>query len=491
MPMMGRMDKAFRDYDLDQEFLLPPNLRDWLPEDHLALFISDVVDGLDLSAILGTYGSRDGRGQPPYHPRMMVKLLIYAYCIGKPSSRKIEQATHDEVPFRVLAAGQHPDHDTLSSFRQQHLKALAGLFLQVLNLCRKAGLVKLGHVALDGTKIKANASKHKAMSYDRMGEKEKQLEEEVARLLKEAEVVNAAEDAVHGKGKRGDELPPELARRQSRLKKIKEARAALEAEARERAAAEAEEVKRNLAERAKKEQESGRKMPGRPPQMPDVENAVPDPKAQRNFTDPESKIMKDGASKSFKQCYNAQAVVDSAHQIILVPTVTQDPNDKKQLVPNLCEVKKNVGQMPDAASADTGYFSEAAVQDERLKGVELYVPPDRQKHGNAPDAPVAAVEAVEAVVPEAQSQSVAVKPAKKSTSPQSECAKTMREKLQSAAGQALYKMRKAIVEPVFGQIKERRGFRRFSFRGLEKVSAEWTLIALTHNLLKLFKAKTA
>jgi len=496
--MMERMDKTFRDYDLDQEFLLPPNLRDWLPEGHLALFVSDVVDGLDLSAILESYGSRDGRGQPPYHPRMMVKLLIYAYCIGKPSSRKIEQATHDEVPFRVLAAGQHPDHDTLSAFRQQHLKALAGLFLQVLNVCRKAGLVKLGHVALDGTKIKANASKHKAMSYDRMNEKEKQLEEEVARLLKEAETVDAAEDALHGKGKRGDELPPELARRQSRLKKIKEAKAALEAEAKEMAAAEAEEVKRKLAERAKKEEESGRKPGGRPPQMPEVENAVPEPKAQRNFTDPESKIMKDGASKSFEQCYNAQAAVDSANQIILAAEVTQEPNDKEQLVPVMGRVKENVGQMPDAASADSGFFSEAAVQDESLKGVELYVPPDRQKHGSAPVVAAAAPAAsaapvvlVEALVPEAQGQSVAGKPAKKSMSPQSECAKTMREKLQSPAGQALYKMRKAIVEPVFGQIKERRGFRRFSFRGLEKVSAEWTLIALTHNLLKLFKAKTA
>src|ERR1035437_9584646 len=262
MPMMECMDKTFRDYDLDQEFLLPPNLRDWLPEGHLALFISDVVDGLDLSAILESYGTRDGRGQPPYHPRMMVKLLIYAYCIGKPSSRKIEQATFDEVPFRVLAAGQHPDHDTIANFRKQHLKALAGLFMQVLNLCRKAGLVKLGHVALDGTKIKANASKHKAMSYDRMGEKEKQLEEEVARLLAEAEAADAAEDALHGKGKRGDELPPELARRQSRLKKLKAAKAALEAEARERAAAQAAEVQRNLAERAKKEEETGRKPPG-------------------------------------------------------------------------------------------------------------------------------------------------------------------------------------------------------------------------------------
>ena len=475
MPMMEGMSKTFREYDIDQLLLLPSCMREWLPEGHLAFFISDVVDGLDLSAVLQDYEGGDGRGQPPVHPRMLVKLLIYAYCKGKPSSRKIEQATYDEVPYRVLSAGQHPDHDTIAAFRKRHLQALAGLFIQVLQLCREAGLVKLGHVALDGTKIKANASKHKAMSYDRMSEKEKQLEQEVAELLKQAEATDAAEDALHGKGKRGDELPPELARRDSRLKKIKEAKAALEMKAKEKAAREAEEVKRKLAEREKKEKETGRKTPGVPPKMPDVEHAVPDPKAQRNFTDPESGIMLDGASKGFEQCYNAQAAVDSTAQIIVAAEVTQDANDKLQLVPMLVKVKENMERLPDAASADSGFFSEAAVQDESLSKVELLVPPDRQTHGKA-SGPAA---------------TTATEPPKKATCPKSAVAEKMREKLKSVAGQALYKMRKAIVEPVFGQIKERRGFRRFSFRGLEKVSAEWKLIALTHNLLKLFRAKTA
>lgn len=474
------MSKTFRECDLDQQLLLPPNLREWLPEGHLALFISDMVDALDLSAILETYETGDARGQPPFHPRMMTKLLIYAYCKGKPSSRKIEQATYDEVPCRVLTAGQHPDHDTISEFRRRHLGALAGLFMQVLKMCREAGLVKLGHVALDGTKVKANASKHKAMSYDRMCEKEKQLEQEVARLLKEAEATDTAEDAAYGKGKRGDELPPEWARRDSRLKKIKEAKAALEAEARELAAAKAEEVKQKLAERAKQE-ESGRKPKGPAPQMPDVEKALPRAEAQRNFTDPESRIMKDGASKTFEQCYNVQAAVDSTAQVIVAVGVTQQMNDKQQLVPMLKKVEENMQRLPEAASADAGYFSDEAVSDPVLGKVDLHVPPDRQKHGseNVPDAATG------------QTVLIAAGKRRKKSKPQSESAKQMREKLKAAAGHALYKMRKAIVEPVFGQIKERRGFRRFSFRGLEKVSAEWTLIALTHNLLKLFKARTA
>ena len=483
--MIERMIKPFRDSDLDQQLLLPPSLRDWLPEEHLAYFISDVVDGLDLAPILDSYAADDGRGQPPYHPRLMVRLLLYAYCKGKPSSRKIELATYEEVPYRVLAGDLHPDHDTIAAFRQRHLKALAGLFMQVLQLCREAGLVKLGHVALDGTKVKANASKHKAMSYERMVEKEKQLEQEIAELLKAAEAADAAEDAAHGKGKRGDELPPDLARRQARLKKIKAAKAALEAQARERAAAEAEEVKKKLAERAKKEEETGRKPPGRSPQMPDVEQALPEPKAQRNFTDPESRIMKDGASKSFEQCYNVQAAVDSTSQIIVAAGVTQETNDKRQLAPMLEKVEANMGRMPEAASADAGYFSEEALTAPALEKVNLLVPPDRQKHERAP---------AEASAPPVATENTAantVRETKNAEPPPPTCTERMRKKLKSVAGQALYKMRKAIVEPVFGQIKERRGFRRFSFRGLEKVTAEWSLIALTHNLLKLFKAKTA
>jgi hypothetical protein len=242
---------------------------------------------------------------------MMVTLLLYAYCGGKPSSRRIERATYEEVPYRVLAGDQHPDHDSIAAFRQRHLRAVARLFVQVLQLCKAAGFVKLGHVALDGTKIKANASKHKAMSYERMCAKEKELEEEVARWLGKAQQVDAAEDAEYGKGRVGDELPAELARRETRLRKIREAKAALEAAARAQAAP----ARENLAERDRHEAETGKKMGGQPPQVPDPEHAQPVPTAQRNFTDPESRIMKDGATKGFEQAYNAQGTVDStAHR---------------------------------------------------------------------------------------------------------------------------------------------------------------------------------
>jgi len=458
--------KTFKPYNPDQLFLLPPALRDWLPEGHLALFLSDVVDhALDLTPILATYETGDGRGQPPYHPALLVKLLVYGYCTGKPSSRKIEQATYEEVPYRVLAANQHPDHDSIAAFRQTHLAALAGLFTQVLALCQQAGLVKLGHVALDGTKMLANASKHKAMSYGRMGEAERQLAQEVAALLAQAQQVDAAEDAQYGKGRRGDELPAELARRESRLAKLREAKAALEGEARAEAAAAATVAQAKLAERERTAETTGRKPTGRPPRVPDPTQATPKPKAQRNFTDPESRIMKDGATKSFVQAYNAQAAVDSAAQIIVAAAVTQDANDKQQLVPMLTQVVTNAGETPAIASADSGYFSAAAVTAEALAGIELYVAPDRQKHGEAPGP-------VPVPVPEDGTTAIAA----------------MRAKLQTAAGHAVYALRKAIVEPVFGQIKDTRGFRRFSFRGTLKVRAEWLLICLTHNLLKLFRA---
>ena len=219
------MAKGYLPYDVDQRLLLPPDMRAWLPEGHLALFVLDVVEALDLSAIYRVYEAKDSRGRAGYHPVMMVALLVYAYCVGRPSSRRIEQATYEDVAFRVLAGDQHPDHDCIAAFRKEHLEALAGLFVQVLELCRKAGLVKLGHIAIDGTKMKANASKHKAMSYDRMSETEKKLEDEVRRLLAEAEAIDATEDAQHGKGKRGDELPKELKRREDRLVKIREAKA--------------------------------------------------------------------------------------------------------------------------------------------------------------------------------------------------------------------------------------------------------------------------
>ena len=457
------MSKTFVPYAENQQYLMPPSLRDWLPEGHLALFVGDVVDSLDLSAILLTYEKGDGRGQPPYHPRMMVKLLIYAYCTGRPSSRRIERATYDEVPYRVLAANLHPDHDSVASFRKRHLQALAGLFFQVLQLAQRMGLVKLGHVAIDGTKVKANASKHKAMSYQRMCETEVRLQAEVEGLLAAAEKADADEDGEHGKGKRGDELPSELRRREDRLKKIREAKAALESHAREQAEADAADARRKLAERADNEAKTGKKTAGRVPQVPDVETAKPEPKAQRNFTDPESRIMLDGASKGFEQCYNVQTAVDDAHQIIVATDVTQQANDKQQLVPMLAKVSENMGQLPGKTSADCGYFSDAAVSHPSLAGADLYVPPDRQKHGQE--------------LPDPDGDIVLMTAADK-----------MRKKLAAVPGRAVYKMRKAIVEPVFGQIKQARGFRRFSFRGLASVTAEWFLVCATHNLLKIFRS---
>src|SRR5665647_989038 len=470
------MSQRFRVCDLNQPLLLPPSLQDWLPEGHLARFVSDVVDGLDLSAIYAAYHRKDGRGLAAYHPLMMVRLLLYGYCVGVVSSRKIECRTHEDVAFRYLAADQHPDHDTIASFRQTHLQNLAGLFLQALRLCEKAGLVKLGHVAIDGTKLQANASKHKAMSYERMNEKEKLLKAEVEKLLEEAARTDAEEDAKYGKGKRGDELPAELARRDSRLKKIAEAKAALEQEARERAVAEKAAVEARLKGREKQEEERGKKIGGRPPQVPDPEQAKPEPKAQRNFTDPDSRIMKDGATKSFVQGFNAQAAVDATAQVIVGCAITQQANDKRQLVPMLQQVEQNLGRKPEKATADSGYFSEAAVTDPKVNGVELLVPPDRQKQG--------ADEVIQepAEGPPSAAVSTDVAPA------QASVADAMRQKLRSPEGNAVYKMRKAVVEPVFGQIKERRGFRRFLFRGLKKVEAEWQIICLTHNLLKLFRA---
>jgi transposase len=479
------VSKRFRTCDLDQVFLLPPSLQDWLPEKHLARFVADVTNALDLSKIIGIYGRKDGRGMAAYHPAMMVRVLLYGYCLGVVSSRKIERATYEDVAFRYLAADQHPDHDTIADFRQTHLQSLAGLFTQALQLCDKAGLIKLGHVAIDGTKLKANASKHKAMSYGRMVEKEKQLKEEVDQLLAQAEQTDAEEDAQYGKGRHGDELPAELERRESRLKKIAEAKAALEQEARERAAVEKAEVEAKLEERRRQEEERGRKFPGPSPQMPDPEQAKPKAEAQRNFTDPESRIMLDGATKSIIQGYNAQAAVDSHEQIIVAAALTQEANDKKQLVPMLERVEQNLSRKPEHATADKGYFSEAAVTDPKVEGIELLVPPERQKnsgrsqHGQV----IAEVDCAAAVQPQSQ-------PVVESKKPQSakSVAETMRDKLLTTAGEAVYKMRKAVVEPVFGQIKERRGLRGFSMRGLEKVSAEWQIICLTHNLLKLFRA---
>lgn len=460
---MAAMAKDYLPYDVDQRLLLPPDMRAWLPEGHLALFILDVVASLDLSKIYAFYEAKDARGRAGYHPAMMVALLLYGYCIGKPSSRRIERATYEDVGFRVLAGDQHPDHDSIAAFRKQHLEALSELFVQVLQLCQKAGLVKLGHIAIDGTKIKANASKHKAMSYERMGEAEKKLEDEVRKLLAEAERIDAEEDAQHGKGRRGDELPNELKRREDRLRKIREAKAELEREAKERAAAKAAEVEQKLAEREREQAQAGRKPSGKAPQAPDPEQAVPEPKAQRNFTDAESRIMPDGANKgSFVQGYNAQIAVDAEAQVIVAAEITQSPNDARQLVPMAQAIVNNVGKLAETTSADAGYFSAEAVEHPTLEGTNLLVPPNRQKHGSDP--------------------------AQGSPDPSASPAQRMRHKLGTPAGQELYKMRKAIVEPVFGQIKEARGFRRLLLRGLAAGRAEFRFIALAHNLLKLFRS---
>jgi transposase len=443
--------REFLPYDLDQHYLLPQDMREWLPEGHLAWFVSEVADELDLSEIVGAYEKQELRGRPGYDPTMMVKLLLYAYCVGKPSSRKIEKATYEEVPFRVLSADQHPDHASIAAFRRRHLTALSGLFLQVLMLCRKAGLVKLGHVALDGTKVRANASRHKAMSYERMCAAEEQLSAEVAALLADAERADEEEDALYGKEKRGDELPKELKRRKTRLARIRAAKEALEREAKERAELAAEDARERLREREAKEAARGKRFGGRPPRVPDPETAVPGPREQKNFTDPESRIMLDGATKSFIQGYNAQAAVDSCSQVIVAASVTQEANDKQQLRPLLAQIGANLGALPKKVSADCGYYSADNLSDPALKAVELYVPPEKRVLS-------------------------------------CELADAMREKLASAAGRAVYAQRKAVAEPVFGQVKEVRGLRRFSLRGFRLVGEEWLIVCATHNILKLFRS---
>ena len=447
---------------------MPPSLHDWLPEKHLARFIVDVVKELDLRAFYKSYEEGDGRGRAAYEPAMMVRLLLYGYCTGLVSSRKMERATYGDVAFRYLSGDSHPDHDTISSFRKRHLEALAGLFVHALRLCQKAGLVKLGHVAIDGTKIKANASKHKAMSYDRMNEAEPRLRREVEELLRRAAAADEAEDAQYGKGNAGDDLPEELARRDSRLKKIQAAKAELEREAREKAEQQRLEAEARIAQRREQEERTGKKAGGRDPQVPDPEKAKPEAKAQRNFTDPDSRIMVDGANKgAFIQAYNAQAAVDGTAQVIVAAELTQQANDTRQLVPMITKVEANTGRKPEAVSADAGYWSEANVNDERVRGINLHIATGRQKHGGK------------------------VEPTMGPPPDDAAAKEAMQHKLRTAEGSRVYAMRKAIVEPVFGQIKERRGFRRFSFRGLDQAGLEWKLVCLTGNLLKLFRSGLA
>lgn len=448
------MSERFRSCSLDQPFLMPPSLQDWLPEDHLARFVAEITAQFDLGAILQHYQRKDGRGAEGYHPLLLLRLLLYGYCVGERSSRGIEKATYTDVAFRYLAADQHPDHDTISTFRQVHLQEIARLFSQTLELCREAGLVKVGRVALDGTKIAASASRRKNLDQDKLERQQLELQRKVEEMLREAEAVDQAEDQQYGKGKRGDELPKDLADPQKRLQRIQELQQQLEQRWKQREQ-EAEQERAQQKASGEPITEAQKKRWQR------AKKAAVEQQGEINWTDPESRLMKNGNVGGFVQGYNAQAAVLD-NQIIVALEVTDEAADKQQLVPMTGKVKEALGGAPTAVLADTGYFSEEAVTDQSLQGMELLVPPDRK-----PGAEL------------------------KPNAPRGEAAQKMREKLQSEEGAAVYRLRQQTIEPVFGQIKEARGFRRFLFRGLARVRAEWRLIGLTHNLLKLFRHRCA
>jgi transposase len=435
------MPKGYRTYLPDQDLLLPPSLREWVAETHLVYFVSDVVDQLDLSAIHAVYGE-EKRGQPPYDPRMMTKLLVYGYCTGVFSSRRIQKRLQEDIPFKVLAAGNEPDFRTISDFRKIHIGTLQGLFEQVLEMALEVGAVKVGRVTLDGTKVKANASKHKAMSYGRMQEKQEQLRDEVKQLLEQAEAADEEEDRRHG-SQRGDELPEELRRRETRLAKIKLAKKVVEQRAREKAAAEGQ----STAE---------------------AKRAKPEDKDQYNFTDPESRIMK--GADGFVQGYNAQAAVEPEMLLIVGQSVTEAAHDKQQLEPMVEAIEQQSGQRPEAILADSGYGSEENLAylesaDQPERKIDGFIAIGKQKHGEHR------------------------LPCKRGPLPKGATkVDRMKRKLQTKVGKAVYAARKCVVEPVFGQIKQARGFRQFLLRGKEKVKGEWALVCLTHNILRLHAA---
>jgi transposase len=432
------MPKGYRTYLPEQELLLPPSLRDWLSENHLVYFVSDVVDQLDLSAIHAVY-EKEKRGQPPYDPLLMTKLLVYGYCTGVFSSRRIQKRLREDIPYKVLAAGNEPDFRTIADFRKIHIETLQNLFEQVLAMALECGAIQLGRVSLDGTKMKANASKHKAMSYGRMKEKQQQLREEVKQLLAAAEAADEEEDRQYG-SQRGDELPEELQRRESRLARIKEAKRVVEQRARDKAAAEGK---------------SG-------------EEAKPEDKDQYNFTDPESRIMK--GADGMVQAYNAQAAVEPTLLLIVGQAVTEASNDKQQLVPMVALIEQQSGQRPEAILADNGYCSEQNLEhlesaDQPERRIEGFIATGKQKHGEH------RLPAKRGPLPKGASK-----------------VERMKRKLQTKVGRAVYAARKCVVEPVFGQIKQARGFRQFLLRGKEKVQGEWALVCLTHNILRLYAA---
>ena len=427
----GVSTATFREYEPDQDFLLPPSLAEWLPGNHVAYFIIDVLQEIDLSSLYEDYDNSQG-GQPGYDPRMMLGLLLLAYSVGVYSSRKIEQATYESVPFRLVSTDQHPDHDTIASFRKRHMKAFRKLFLEVLQLCQEAGLVKMGHIALDGTKIHANASKHKAMSYQRMEKKEVELEQEIQKLMQQAEQVDTAENAQHDSGVGGTELPEELELRQTRLARIRADKAALQARAKAKAA-----VSRPESTSPQADDDN------QPRPASEVE---PKPKDQYNFTDPASRIMFDHTKKTFEQSYNCQAAVDAESQVIVAAAVTQDGNDKKQLPSMVKLIQRNTdGDLPEKLSCDAGYFAEKHVT-ELGNQVELYIATERQ------------------------TQSQRQEPCPRGRIPASATIKDrMSRKLRTQAGRRIYGKRKEVVEPVFGQIKAARMFRQFLLRGSEEL----------------------
>src|SRR3954462_9738718 len=444
------MNKTYRDWSADQSYLFPPSPHDWLPEGDLVYFLTDTVATLDLSSIFDHY-ERELRGQPPFHPRMMVALLLYCYATGTRSSRRIMRRCSVDVACRVIVGEDAPDFRTTSDFRKTHLARLEALFVEVLKLCALAGLARVGTIALDGTKLKANASRHKAMSYDRMKAEEARLKEEIARLLADAQTADEAEDLQHGPDRHGDELPGELARRQSRLARIQGARQLLE----ERARAEA-------AEEAARRQAEAKSPPTTPPA-----EAVPGPKDQVNFTDPESRIMR-ASNKGWDQCGNAQAVANE-HQIILAADVTDQVNDVRQVVPMVDQARANLeaaGVMGaiKAALGDAGYYSETNAAALEQRGIEAYLATERLKHHEK------------------------VASAPRGRIPKDLTAKQrMAGKLRTKKGRGMYAKRKGMIEPIFGQLKQVLGFRQFSMRGLLSMRGEWRLMATVHNLLKLWR----
>ncbi len=454
MPSTEERAPVFTRYDPKQSLLLPPNLDDWLPEEHLARFISEVVEeSLDLSPLIDRYQNAEG-GHPALHPKMLTKLLVYGYAIGVRSSRKIERATYEDVAFRYLAANQHPDHNTIARFRERNLDVLEGLFIQGLKIAERLGLVKLGRVAIDGTKVRAHASKHKAMSYGRMLVRERELQAKVHKLFAEARKLDLEEDAEFGHGQRPKDLPEELKFHRDRLAKIRAAKLALEEEARDNAKG-AVSSENSAIEGNETPKEGG----GTPPPLVDA-------KTQRNFTDPESRIMPDGGNKgAFLQGYNCQAAVDEAHQIIVGAEVLVTAPDQRHLVPMVERIEAQLGRLPLRLLADSGYFSEAGIREVERRGVEVFCPPGRGKTEEREGC-------------------------RRGRPPNDETfAQRQRRKVRGQRGRAHYRRRKAIVEPVFGQMKEGQRFRQFLLRGRRKVRGEWFLGCLAHNLRKIHRAR--